>query len=122
MLRQQVWEHAKGELRHYKRREPERSTLYQLVYHGREELPRVWEEHFQGTFGVLRKEVLDAFDAYLNCGLLCHGAARAYCGTCHHSMLVAFSCKKRGICPSCSAKRAVKFAEHLYEEVLEDVP
>jgi len=35
---------------------------------------------------------------------------------------VAFSCKKRGLSPSCAAKRAVKFAEHLYEEVLEDVP
>jgi len=35
---------------------------------------------------------------------------------------VAFSCKRRGICPSCSVKRAVKFAEHLHENVLEDVP
>ena len=37
-------------------------------------------------------------------------------------MLLAFSCKRRGVCPSCGAKRAVKFAEHLYAAVLEDVP
>jgi len=122
MLRKYTWEKAKGELQHYRRREPERTTLYQLVFHGRDELPRVWEERFQGIYGVLRDEVLKAFDAYLNCGLLSHGAARAYCDSCHHSILIAFSCKKRGVCPSCSAKRAVKFAEHLYNEVLEDVP
>jgi hypothetical protein len=26
------------------------------------------------------------------------------------------------VCPSCGAKRAVKFAEHIYNEVIEDVP
>jgi len=26
------------------------------------------------------------------------------------------------VCPSCGAKRAVKLAEHIYNEVLEDVP
>ena len=31
-------------------------------------------------------------------------------------------CKRRGVCPSCGAKRAVKFAEHIYDEVIEDVP
>ncbi|WKZ58013.1 MAG: transposase [Bdellovibrionota bacterium] len=58
----------------------------------------------------------------LNCGLLQHGAARVYCDACKHSLLVAFSCKKRGLCPSCNAKRAVKFGEHLYDSVLEKVP
>ena len=65
--------------------------------------------------------MLDTFDEYLNCGLLEHGAARVYCDRCRHSFLVAFSCQMRGICPACAAKRAVKFAEHLYDEVLEDV-
>ncbi len=82
----------------------------------------MWEERFQGTYGVLRAEVLATFDEYLNCGIMCHGAARVYCDGCKHTYLVAFSCKKRGVCPSCAAKRAVMFGEHLYEEVLEDVP
>lgn len=122
MYRCERWESAKRKLQHYRRREPERSVLYGLVFHGRERLPLVWEERFQGTYGVLRNEVLKTFDEYLNCGILEHGAARVYCDTCRYSFLVAFSCKKRGICPSCAAKRAVKFAEHLYEEVLEPVP
>jgi len=31
-------------------------------------------------------------------------------------------CKRRGVCPSCGAKRAVKFAEHIYSNVIEEVP
>lgn len=117
-----TWERAKAKLQHYRPRQPEESPLYRIVYHGRDELPRVWEERFQATYGVLRDEVLETFDEYLNCGLLQHGAARVYCDTCKHSLLVAFSCKKRGLCPSCGAKRAVKFGEHLYDSVLERVP
>ena len=115
------WDKVRGEVKHYRRREPEKSVLYQVVSQFREKLPIIWEDRFQQTYGALRTEVLKALDEYLNCGLLCHGAARAYCDTCKHSILVAFSCKKRGICPSCSAKRAVIFAEHLYEQVLEKV-
>src|SRR5690606_28125244 len=47
---------------------------------------------------------------------------RFHCDACKHALLVAFSCKKRGLCPSCNAKRAVKFGEHLYDAVLERVP
>jgi hypothetical protein len=116
------WEDTRAKLQHYKRREPEKSAFYQLVYNLHEELPIVWEERFQREYGVLRDEVRKTFEEYLNCGLLCHGAARVYCDSCQHSLLVAFSCKKRGVCPSCAAKRAVKFAEYLYEDVLEEVP
>ena len=115
------WEKARNEVKHYKRREPERTALYRIVSQYRDILPMVWQDRFQSTYGVLRSEVLEALDSYLNCGLLCHGAARAYCDNCKHSLLIAFSCKKRGICPSCSAKRAVIFAEHLYDQVLEEV-
>lgn len=122
MLQCRRWESTKDSLQHYRRRTPEQTQLYRVVYHGLDELPSVWEERFQEIYGVLRDEVLTTFDEYLNCGLLAHGAARVYCDTCKHSLLVAFSCKKRGLCPSCGAKRAVKFGEHLYDSVLERVP
>lgn len=115
------WEKARSEVKHYRRREPEKTALYGIVSQYRDYLPMVWQDRFQSTYGALRNEVLEALDGYLNCGLLCHGAARAYCDTCKHSILIAFSCKKRGICPSCTSKRAVIFAEHLYDEVLEEV-
>ena len=43
----------------------------------------------------------DEFDAFLECGILAHGFLRLRCGDCGHDKLVAFSCKRRGICPSC---------------------
>jgi len=121
MFYRRIWEQAREQVKHYRPRKPERSALYRIVYTFRDELQRVWEERFQFKYGVLRDEVLEALDEYLNCGLLCHGAARAYCDTCKHSILIAYSCKKRGICPSCSSKRAVMFAEHLYAKVLAKV-
>jgi hypothetical protein len=122
MLRRYTWEKAKEKLQHYRRRTPEASTLYQIVYHSHDDLEFQWESRFQHQYGCLRDEVRKTLDEYLNCGILAHGAARVYCDGCKHSLLIAFSCKRRGICPSCGAKRAVKFAEHIYSEVIENVP
>src|SRR5690554_7795105 len=41
------------------------------------------------------------FEDYLKCGRLEHGFLRVRCQSCHHEKLVAFSCKRRGFCPSC---------------------
>jgi len=46
------------------------------------------------------------FAKYLECGVLAHGFARVRCESCRDELLVAFSCKGRGVCPSCNAKRA----------------
>ena len=122
MLRRYTWEKAKDKLQHYRRRSPEASPLYQIVYHSRDDLQFQWEARFQAHYGCLRDEVVKTFDEYLNCGVLAHGAARVYCDGCKHSLFIAFSCKRRGVCPSCGAKRAVRFAEHIYSEVIEDIP
>ena len=56
---------------------------------------------------------------FLKCGILDYGFARVRCRECRHEYLVAFSCKVRGFCPSCQAKRQAEFAAFLTEEVLE---
>ena len=122
MLRRYTWEKRKERLQHYRRRSPEASPLYQIIYHSRDDLQFQWEARFQHQYGCLRDEVVKTLDEYLNCGILAHGAARVYCDGCKHSLLIAFSCKRRGVCPSCGAKRSVKFAEHIYSEVIEDIP
>ena len=116
------WDSKKKELRHYKRRHPESTPLYRIAYQERQNLEYQWEHQFQQTFGALRFEVLESIDKYLNCGILAHGCARIVCDTCKHSEVIAFSCKQRDICPSCAAKRALMFAEHLHTEVLKPVP
>jgi hypothetical protein len=62
--------------------------------------------------------VVKEFEEYLRCGILAHGFLRAKCESCSHEMLVAFSCKKRGFCPSCGARRMSESAAHLVDEVL----
>ena len=103
MLRRYTWETAKEKLQHYRRRTPEASVLYQIVHHSRDDLQFQWEYRFQHQYGCLRDEVLKTLDEYLNCGILAHGAARVYCDGCKYSLLIAFSCKRRGVCPSCGA-------------------
>ena len=39
-----------------------------------------------------------------------------------HSLLIALSCKRRGVCCSCGAKRAMRSADHIHSEAIEDVP
>ena len=121
MLRRYTWESQKKKLQHYRRRTPEASVLYQVVYHSRDNLQFQWESRFRHQYGYLPDEVVTTLDEYLNCGILAHGAARVYCDGSKHSLLIPLSCNRRGVCPSCGAKRAVRFAEHIYSEGIEDV-
>ena len=62
------------------------------------------------------------FYAYLQCGILAHGFLRLGCDTCPQELLLPFSCKRRGFCPSCAARRMAQTAAHLVECVLPWVP
>ena len=62
------------------------------------------------------------FYKYLDCGMLRCGFVRVQCGDCKHDKLVAFSCKGRGLCPSCTARRMSNTAAHLVDTVLPQVP
>jgi transposase-like zinc-binding protein len=44
------------------------------------------------------------------------------CEDCHAEKLVAFSCKRRGFCPSCGARRMTDSAALLADEVLPPQP
>ncbi len=44
------------------------------------------------------------------------------CDTCDAEQLVAFSCKRRGICPSCGARRMAETAALLVDEVFPEQP
>jgi len=66
--------------------------------------------------------VKDEFEAFLECGILAHGFLRLRCGDCGHDELVALSCKRRGFCPSCGARRMSQTAAHLVEHVIPHVP
>ena len=104
---------------HCERHWPEQTTLYGLVQQHAETF---FAQTEAATGASLPQFVRDEFDAFLECGILAHGFLRLRCGDCGHDKLVAFSCKRRGFCPSCGARRMSQTAAHLVEHVIPHVP
>jgi hypothetical protein len=101
----------------YRRREPEATVLHQSV---RVHLSTFLAE--AADRGGLPRFVVKDFTRYLECGVLGHGFARLACKSCSDEVLVPFSCKTRGVCPSCNARRAQDTAIHLTERGLPQAP
>ena len=109
----------------YNPRHPERTLLYQTVaehYESWLELASAGQFDGQGDHHSPKSYVRKAFEKYLECGIFAHGFARARCGDCGHDFLVAFSCKGRGVCPSCNARRMSETAAHLTDHVFPRLP
>jgi len=102
----------------YQRHRPERTVLYSVIS---AHYPRFVQE-IERSGGHLPKFIRQEFENYLKCGLLEHGFLRVKCDGCRHEHLVAFSCKRRGFCPSCGARRMVESAAHLVDHVFPEVP
>jgi hypothetical protein len=105
----------------YRRRRPETTTLHHIVREHLETYLALANEADPTGDGV-PDHVEKEFRDYLKCGILAHGFARARCASCGYDFLVAFSCKGRGACPSCSAKRMAETAAHLVDHVIPHVP
>jgi hypothetical protein len=52
----------------------------------------------------LPRHVEDSFRRLLDCGIVERGFARVVCPSCQFEILVPFSCKARGLCPSCDGR------------------
>jgi len=98
----------------YKRHQPEDTLLFKLI----KEYYPLFENHLNEKGRTLPIHVKDEFEAYLKCGLLEYGFLRVKCCNCSHERLVAFSCKRRGFCPSCCAKRMIESAALLIDNIL----
>ena len=104
---------------HYERRRPQETILHHLV---REHLETFLAQVQARTGTGLPAFVREEFEAFLECGILAHGFLRVRCADCAHEKLVAFSCKRRGFCPSCGARRMAQSAGYLVDEVIPRVP
>ena len=99
----------------YKRQSPEDTILYKIIQENLETFLKLAnDEHNKPLPDFVEKE----FREYLKCGILAHGFLRAKCESCPNEHLVAFSCKRRGFCPSCGGRRMAETAIHLVDEVL----
>ena len=59
---------------------------------------------------------------FLTCGIPEHGFLRVRCDRCGRDRVVAFSCKRRGVCGSCGGRRMAETAANLVDGVLPEVP
>jgi hypothetical protein len=102
-------------------RRPEKTVVYQLV-----------QEHLETWLACMREAEPDGdpiprfverdLRKHLECGILARGFGRARCGGCGHDFLIAYSCKGRGVCPSCNTRRMAETAAHLVDHVFPQVP
>jgi len=103
----------------YIRRTPEISNLYKIVAGNLETFLQETSIHDgKGVPAYVEKE----FREYLKCGILANGFIRVRCEDCKKESLIAFSCKKRGFCPSCAAKRMSETAAHLVDNLIPKRP
>jgi hypothetical protein len=101
---------------------PASNALKEIVEDSMEELFRVWDDRFRESNGPLPARVRELFERFLRCGDLHFGFVRLRCVnrecTKKEERLVPYSCRSRGICPSCGQRRAIEWAERMVEEVL----
>jgi transposase-like zinc-binding protein len=106
-------------VRTYARREPETTVLHRVI---REHLETFLQTVREERGKALPRYVEEELRRYVRCGILAHGFLRVVCPKCRQEIVVAYSCKCRGACPSCSARRMCDAAAHLVDHVLPDVP
>ena len=84
----------------YELRDPSRTVLYKVI-----------ADHLETFLGSLDADpdatglpvyVQRKVHDYLQCGILAYGFLRLGCDTCQKELLLPFSCKRRGFCPSCA--------------------
>ena len=102
----------------YQRHWSEQTLLYQIVDVYYPAFTALMAEQGRELPGYVQRE----FEDYLKCGWLEHGFLRVRCESCHVEHLVAFSCKRRGFCPSCGARRMAESAALLVDEVFPEQP
>ena len=106
----------------YRSRHPERTVLYRVLFHYFERFLAEYEGRFEKEYGFLRPIVKEVVERYLDCGNPRCGFSRIRCPDCREERLVMFSCRTRGFCPSCHAKRIEEWGEWMRESLLRDVP
>ncbi len=106
----------------YRPRHPERTVLYRVLFHYFDRFLTEYEQFFEKEYGFLRPVIKEVVERYLDCGNPRCGFARIRCPACGEDRLLMFSCRTRGFCPSCHAKRLEEWGEWMREELLLDVP
>ncbi|OIN93555.1 MAG: IS91 family transposase [Comamonadaceae bacterium CG1_02_60_18] len=109
----------------YNPRHPERTLLCQTIAEHFEtwhQLASAGQFDGQGEHHTPKPYVRQAFRKYFECDIFAYGFACARCADCAHDYFAAFSCKGRGVCPSCNTRRMVETVAHLTDHVFPHLP
>ena len=104
--------------RRYERRRPEKTPLHKII----SENLASWLEWRDVAERPVPGYVEEELRGYLECGILCFGFGRALCTGCGQGFVIAFSCKGRGVFPSCNGRHMAQTAAHLVDHVIPPVP
>ena len=108
------------QLKPYERHSPEKTILYQVIQENFDSFVREAQRKTDNL--PFPMHVYQEVEEYLKCGILAYGFTRISCESCRKEKLVAYSCKRRGFCPSCGGRRMNEVAHHLVDSVLPHVP
>ena len=106
----------------YQPHHPERTVLYRMLFHYFEQFLLEYENRFEKEYGYLRPIIQGVVNKYFDCGNPKCGFARIRCSDCGMERLLMFSCKTRGFCPSCHAKRREEWGAWMREKLILDTP
>src|SRR5262249_28263765 len=104
----------------YAPRDPSRTVLSTVIADHLETFRASLDDdpNATGLPAYVRRE----FYAYVPCGILALGFLRLGCDRCPQELLLPFSGRRRGFCPSCAARRMAQTAAHLVTCVMPWVP
>ena len=105
---------------------PRRPNVLQAILHTHfEGFAAIYERQYARRYGRFRLErITEAVTEFLGCEDYRFGVARLKCSNpaCGSEMFRPFSCKTFYLCPSCSQKHTLLFAEFLSENLLLRLP
>ena|ERR1700730_11749057 len=84
----------------YRPRRPEKTVLFEVV-------KKHYKTWYKNAENPVPQYIDNTFQRYLGCGILAKGFACAHCEGCHKDFFIAFSCKRRGVCPACNSRAMV---------------
>jgi hypothetical protein len=105
----------------YRPRRPEKQPLYKILQQNLETFLATAREADPDD-DPIPHFVEKTFRQFMRCGIPVWGFARCRCSSCGYDYIVPFSCKRRGLCPSCSAKYMAQTAAHLVDNVIPWTP